>query len=102
MKNSNNKKSDIAITTKKIDQFRKRIDSIDRKIIMLLSKRFRLVKKIGHFKNLADLPLDNKQRENEILKTIGDIIDNPNIKNKIKAIYKIIFKASKEIEKEVK
>jgi len=34
MENSNNKKSDIAITTKKIDQFRKRIDSIDRKIII--------------------------------------------------------------------
>ena len=100
--NSNKKKSDIIITTKNINQIRKKIDSIDRKIIMLLSKRFKLVKKIGHFKNLADLPLDNEQRENEILETIGNIIDNPNVEDKIKTIYKIIFKLSKEIEKEVK
>ncbi|RKX96578.1 MAG: hypothetical protein DRP84_00590 [Spirochaetes bacterium] len=102
MDNSNKKKSDIIITTKNINQIRKKIDSIDRKIIMLLSKRFKLVKKIGHFKNLADLPLDNEQRENEILETIGNIIDNPNVEDKIKTIYKIIFKLSKEIEKEVK
>ncbi len=102
MDNSNKKKSDIIITTKNINQIRKKIDSIDRKIIMLLSKRFKLVKKIGHFKNLADLPLDNEQRENEILERIGNIIDNPNVEDKIKTIYKIIFKLSKEIEKEVK
>lgn len=102
MDNSNKENSDITITTKNINQIRKKIDSIDRKIIMLLSKRFKLVKKIGHFKNLADLPLNNEQRENEILETIGNIIDNPNVEDKIKTIYKIIFKVSKEIEKEVK
>jgi chorismate mutase len=72
-----------------LNNIRDEIDKLDDKIILLLEKRFEIVKKIKTLqlkKNIED-----KKREEKILnKTSSDYIKN---------IYKEIFKNSKNLQK---
>ncbi len=47
---------------------RKEIDKIDNQILKLLANRLELCRKIGEFKKMNDLPVQNKERENEAVK----------------------------------
>jgi len=72
-----------------LDNYRKKIDEIDDKIILLLEKRLLIAKKtIKHKKKTYD-----PKREEFILSKIK----SPYIKN----IYKEIFKNSKKLQKEI-
>ena len=95
MLNINNNKN------RKLKLHRKKIDLIDKRLIKLLSKRISIVKKIGKIKKMEKIPIQNEQRENEIIKTIDNYIKKPAISKYIKIIYNSIFEVSKEIEKEV-
>ncbi|HHU55485.1 MAG TPA: hypothetical protein GXZ48_02180 [Acholeplasmataceae bacterium] len=74
-----------------MDDIRKKIDSIDRKLMELLDERFSLTKKIGEYKNKKNQPIYNEKREKEILEKANNFKNN----NAIKDIYKQIFKTSK-------
>jgi chorismate mutase len=72
-----------------LNNIRDEIDKLDDKIILLLEKRFEIVKKIKTLqlkKNIED-----KKREDKIL--------NKTSSNYIKNIYKEIFKNSKNLQK---
>ena len=55
-----------------IENLRKLIDELDEEILKLLSKRKNLVKEVGKLKENLDLPVFDKKREEEILKTISN------------------------------
>ena len=46
---------------------RKNIDSIDKRIIALLSKRFRTAKKLKKLKKQQNLKITDRQREKEVI-----------------------------------
>jgi len=100
LENFNKKDAETSKEYKALELQRENIDEIDRKLISLLIKRIRIVKNIGKIKKLKDLPVNNAQRENEILKTIEKLIIDKDLSKKMKDIYKRIFEISKEIEKE--
>jgi len=76
----------------KLEELRKKIDKIDRSIVILLAKRMEIVKKVGKFKKKNDLlPLDN-MRWKKIIKTK---------KGFIKKIWEIIHEEALKIEKSV-
>lgn len=50
-----------------IDDWRRRIDEIDRKLVELLNERAQCAIEIGHLKRAAGLPVYQPQREQEIL-----------------------------------
>ena len=53
-----------------LQESRKRIDSIDEQIMMLLNRRAAEVKQIGRIKTAAGIPLVDAQREAEIYRRI--------------------------------
>lgn len=70
---------------------RKELDIIDEEICSLLNKRFDITKEIGREKYCMHLPIENRQREKEILKRINKVKN----KNEIKQVYEKIFEISK-------
>lgn len=79
-----------------IEKWRKIVDGIDSDIIMLLSNRFIQAQQLAYMKKEAGLPVEDLERENEILKNI----ENCGLchANAIKEVYKTIFKEMKGIE----
>ncbi|MBW3002108.1 chorismate mutase [Candidatus Woesearchaeota archaeon] len=65
-----------------IDEYRKEIDLIDSEIISLLEKREILVEKIKEIKLQQKIPLEDKEREQQVLKKAG----------KFKKVFKEVLK----------
>ena len=77
-----------------IKDIRNEIDQVDKEILKLLNKRFKLASDVIEFKKLNNLPIENKQREEEIIKMIGESVD-VEINDEVIEIYKEIMKQSK-------
>lgn len=78
-----------------MNEDRKQIDAIDKKLMSLLEERFKLVKKIGQFKQEQNLPIENIAREEEILLQAKKYLYEEEITN----VYQQIFLLSKNIQK---
>jgi len=79
--------------TNRLKTIRSEIDRTDRSLKILLSKREKLIKKIGKLKKLHNLKIEDKTREKKILKSI---------KSKFtKKIFKTILSASKALQKQI-
>ncbi len=77
-----------------LNKLRKEIDLVDESLLKILEKRFEIIDMVAILKGKQNLPIENNQRELEIIKTL----EEKNTKldpNLIKNIFKIIFKYSK-------
>lgn len=80
---------------KDLDLLRKEIDSIDKEISSLLSKRLCVVEKIAEYKKANSITIENACRETQVLQNVLENVD----KNKqpyVKEIYNTIFTQSKK------
>ena len=77
-------------------EFREKIDLIDEKILDLLIERFDLSIKIGSYKKINKLEIENLKREDEIAKSFPDLY-----KKNIENIYREIFKNSKHMQEKL-
>ncbi|TAK95806.1 hypothetical protein EPO05_03295 [Patescibacteria group bacterium] len=73
------------------------IDAIDGKIMKLLLQRFQCVKRVGKIKRVAELPIVNKQRENEIIRAkLRQSKMNPKF---VRSLYRLIFQEAYRLQK---
>ena len=80
----------------KLEDYRTKIDKIDRKIISLLEKRFKVVEGIKKYKAKNNLPVEDKKREQKI---INSKAKNSSLsKDFITKFFTIIFSESKKIQ----
>ena len=49
-----------------LEEFRSRIDAVDRNILLLLNERTRIVQEIGRVKQKASLPIYEPRREDQV------------------------------------
>jgi prephenate dehydrogenase len=80
-----------------ISFMRKQIDKFDSKIMVLLSKRFEAVEKIGMIKKKQDIDIVNHQRESEIVKK--QCKKSKLKKDFIEKFYKLVFEESYKYQK---
>lgn len=74
-------------------KLRKKIDELDQKLLNLLKRRVELSNQIKSLKKEKNIPLKDKSREKEIMRTL---IKTKKLNSKlIKAIYLSIFKYGK-------
>ncbi|MDI6602892.1 MAG: chorismate mutase [Patescibacteria group bacterium] len=79
--------------TNDLQKLRREIDQIDKKLLKFLAERFKIVQKIGEYKAKYNLPVTDKKREAEILKTRRLLAKKFKVDpNLISQIFKIIFK----------
>lgn len=57
----------------KLREYRESIDNIDAALIFLLSERFKITKKVGHYKKAHDLPPADKAREAEQVRRLREL-----------------------------
>jgi chorismate mutase len=70
---NNRKRLEKHMKTNKLEELRRNIDEIDRDIILLLSKRFKITEEIGVFKASNNLISQDKDREETQFKKISDL-----------------------------
>ena len=85
----------------RIDDWRRKIDSINERILKLLSQRGHCVQKIGEIKKQRNLKVYSQKRENEIIKKLEHKNKGPYPNKSIKEIFKTIMRESRNLEKDI-
>lgn len=80
-----------------LDLLRKKIDSIDEQIAHLFEQRLHICKKIGKIKKENNLPILNKNREQEVIEKNSSLI-NEEFKNSYIKLIKLIMEESKKLQ----
>ncbi len=103
MKKSSESNRNQKLPSEKIDAYRKKIDSIDAKIIDLLGKRISLILKIGSIKNSLNMPIRSVSREQKLLESLKSMAQQKKIPPElIKKIYSQILSSSRSLQKGTK
>lgn len=83
-----------------LDLLRKRIGSIDQKILQILKDRMCLSMEVGRLKKRLKLSVENDKREKELMKKVISLAKDLGLNQKfIENLYEIILKESKNIQK---
>ena len=86
---------------KSLEKWRKQIDKCDQELMNILAKRINIAKEIGKYKKVHGMPLFDKKRWQEVLRSKLVKARSLNISERfIEKLYKIIHKNSLEIEEE--
>jgi len=78
-----------------LNKMRKEVDRIDEEIVEVLSKRFSVTKQIKTYKQKNKLPLFDRQRENNILKTKAELARKYGINPQLIKKNELIFKENR-------
>jgi chorismate mutase len=80
-------------------EVRRKIDAIDKKLIVLLAERAELSVQLGKIKKQKGLPVSDKKRETEIIEKIRKLAKKHDLNPLfIKKLYTDIIKESKRIQ----
>jgi len=82
-----------------IDEWRQRIDAIDRKLVELLNERSRCALAIGQLKRASRLPLYQPEREREILENVARANQGPLSDTAIGRLFERILDEARSIER---
>lgn len=85
-----------------LDEFRNKIDSVDKKIIDLLNERTGYSKEIGKIKDQSNLPYYQPEREKAIIEKLQEYNKGDFPQSAIESIFREIFSASRELQKKLK
>ncbi len=79
-------------------EIRKHIDRIDQKIIDLLIARQKLSREIGQLKQALKMPLEDLQREQEIIHRLTHSASGNLTEEQLIRIYQAVFTSSKQVQ----
>jgi chorismate mutase-like protein len=82
-----------------IEEWRRRIDEIDRKLVELLNERSRCAMEIGRLKRAAQLPLYQPEREQEILANVARANSGPLPDTAIRRLFERILDEARSVER---
>ena len=83
---------------RRILELREQIDTLDEEIIQLLMKRMDFSKKVGKLKEKLDIPVEDKNRENEIIDRLTQQAGQNLSEEQLIRIFTAVFKSSKQIQ----
>jgi len=84
---------------KRILELRQQIDDLDEEIIQLLKKRMGISKGVGKLKEKLDIPVEDKNRENEIIDRLTKQAGINLSEEQLIRIFTAVFKSSKQVQK---
>lgn len=83
-----------------IDDWRRRIDEIDRKLVELLNERSRCALEIGRLKQAAHQPLYQPDRERDVLENAERANPGPLSDRAIRRLFERILDEARSVERE--
>lgn len=81
-----------------IDEWRRRIDAIDRKLVELLNERSRAALAIGRLKRRRGMPLYQPAREAEILAAVQQMNGGPLDNEAVRRLFERILDEARSVE----
>ena len=82
-----------------IKEYRREIDQIDKAILEKFHERMSVVEKIARYKRENNLPILNKEREEEVLDGI-EVISGPELGQYSKELFRAIMEISKKYQQD--
>jgi monofunctional chorismate mutase len=83
-----------------LDEFRTKIDDIDKKIMDALSERMTLMEDLAEYKKYHKIPIIDTKREEELLKTVAAEAKKKKLdKEFVEQIFENILKESKRVQR---
>jgi chorismate mutase len=82
-----------------LDDFRKRIDSLDEAIVRLLNARAACALEIGRFKKEAGMPIYQPARESEVLGHVQSVNPGPLDDGAIRRLFERIIDEARRLER---
>ena len=82
-----------------IEDWRRKIDEIDRKLVELLNERSRYALEIGRIKQQASIPLYQPERENEVLNNVENNNQGPLTDGAIRRLFERIIDEARSAER---
>lgn len=83
-----------------LNDARVEINNIDKEIVHLLEKRFKIVIEIGNFKKKNNIPVYDEKREQNVIYNCVSYLENEQYSKYITDIYKQIMNSCKELQNE--
>ncbi len=87
------------MTPQTIEDWRRRIDEIDRKLLELLNERSRCAIEIGRLKRALGLPVYQPEREKEILENAGKANPGPLDDTAVRRLFERILDEARSLER---
>ena len=84
--------------TPELRRLRRRIDALDKRIVVLLNERARLAREAGQAKDSAGVGVRDAQREREILLRVSMANEGPMPQADLLALYRRLFAATRALE----
>ncbi|HLS20907.1 MAG TPA: bifunctional 3-deoxy-7-phosphoheptulonate synthase/chorismate mutase [Bacillota bacterium] len=88
------------MSERKLDELRVELDEVNDKLLELINHRATLVQEIGHIKQKQNMKRFDPVREREMLNKITKANKGPFVDSTVEHIFKEIFKASLELQKD--
>jgi chorismate mutase len=82
-----------------IEDWRRRINEIDRKLVELLNERSRCAMEIGHIKQAAGIPLYQPDREKEVIANAESQNHGPLPDTAIRRLFERILDEARSVER---
>ena len=82
-----------------LEEYRVRIDDVDRRIVALLNERTRVVEDIGNVKRRARLPIYEPKREEQVFANIATANAGPLTEEALKRIFERIIDEMRSIQR---
>ena len=83
----------------RLDEFRVRIDDVDRRLVDLLNERTRVVEDIGRVKRSAELPIYEPKREDQVFANVMESNPGPLPSDAVKRIFERIIDEMRVVQK---
>ena len=83
-----------------LQEYRNKIDEIDRELVKLFCQRMTVVGDVAQYKKANSLPVLDTSREDALMKKIGEL-SNAELKDYTLDLYKSILRISKEYQEAI-
>jgi chorismate mutase len=85
---------------KQLEEFRSRIDAVDRSILLLLNERTKVVEEIGRVKQKAELPIYEPRREDQVFENVTRHNTGPLSAQAVRRIFERIIDEMRGVQRE--
>lgn len=85
---------------KQLEEFRSRIDAVDRSILLLLNERTRVVEEIGRVKQKAHLPIYEPRREDQVYDNVTRHNTGPLTEQAVRRVFERIIDEMRGVQRE--
>jgi chorismate mutase-like protein len=84
---------------KELEEFRSRIDAVDRNILLLLNERTRIVQQIGKVKQKASMPIYEPRREDAVFENVTRHNTGPLTPEAVRRIFERIIDEMRGVQR---